>query len=257
MIKARKDVPSGTIVLNQPERHNPLSRQAVEQLQQAFDDFQLERNVRAVILTGSGPSFCSGSDISEIHESSESTEAMTKWYEDTTQYRDLIEMMLRFPKPIIAAVNGPALGHGVGLLLACDLVVASEEAQIGLPEPRLGLVSSQVAPLLSFRVGASHASRLLLTGSNIDASEAHRIGLFHEVVGEELVWARANELAIECAKNAPESIQLTKKMLYETIGETLETWHSIGAANAATARTTEAAQKGIQAFLDKQVPEWF
>ena len=107
-----------------------------------------------------------------------------------------------------------------------------------------------------FRVGASHAANLLLTARTIEPAEALRIGLYHEVVPGDLVWARAQELAGEIAKSAPEAIQLTKRMLNETIGEHLGTLLSAGAAASATARTTEAAREGLAAFLEKREPKW-
>jgi methylglutaconyl-CoA hydratase len=164
--------------------------------------------------------------------------------------------MLLFPKPIIAAVNGPAVAGGAGLALASDLVIATPEAKFGLPEPRRGVVAGMVSPLLMFRVGGSHAANLLLTARTIEAAEALRIGLYHELVAGDLVWARAQELAGEIARCAPEAIQLTKKMLNETIGEHLGTLLSAGAAASATARTTEAAREGLAAFLEKREPKW-
>jgi methylglutaconyl-CoA hydratase len=107
-----------------------------------------------------------------------------------------------------------------------------------------------------FRIGASHAANLLLTARTIDANEAHRIGLFHEIVASDLVWARAQEIAGEIAQSAPESLQLTKRLLNETIGEHLETLLTAGAADSATARTTEAAREGLAAFLEKREPKW-
>jgi methylglutaconyl-CoA hydratase len=164
--------------------------------------------------------------------------------------------MLRFPKPLIAAVNGPAVAGGVGLVLGCDVVVAAADAQIGLPEPRRGIVAGIVAPLLVFRVGASQAANLLLTARMMAAADAHRIGLVHELVGQDLVWARAQEIAGEIAKSAPEALQLTKRLLNETIGEHLSTLLTAGAADSATARTTEAAREGLAAFLEKREPKW-
>jgi methylglutaconyl-CoA hydratase len=117
-------------------------------------------------------------------------------------------------------------------------------------------VAGLVAPLLTFRLGASQAARLLLTAEPIDAAEAHRIGLYHELTGEDQIWARAHALAMACAGSAPEALQLTKKMLNETIGEHLETLLAAGAAASATARTTEAAQEGLTAFLEKREPRW-
>jgi methylglutaconyl-CoA hydratase len=164
--------------------------------------------------------------------------------------------MLRFPKPIIAAVNGPAVAGGMGLVLASDIVVAASDAQLGLPEPRRGIVAGMVAPLLFFRAGASHAANILLTARMFSASEAHRIGLAHELVERDLVWARAQELAGEIAQSAPESLQLTKRLLNETIGEHLSTLLTVGAADSATARTTDAAREGLAAFLEKREPKW-
>jgi methylglutaconyl-CoA hydratase len=255
-VQIKKNLPSGTIILNRPDKRNALSRQMMADLGQALDDFHQERKVRAVILTGAGTAFCAGMDLVEMQETSQQPDALLQWHNDAVQYRELLEIMLRFPKPIIAAINGPVVAGGAGLLLASDIVVAAESARFGLPEPRRGIVAGIVAPLLAFRVGASHAANLLLTARMIDAPEALRVGVFQEVVKQELVWARAQELADEIAKSAPEAIQLTKRLLNETIGEHLGTLLSAGAADSATARTTDAAREGLAAFLEKREPKW-
>jgi methylglutaconyl-CoA hydratase len=252
----KKTVPSGTIVLNRPDKRNALSRQLLADIGQALDDLHQERSVRAVVLTGAGSSFCAGMDLAEMQATSQQPDAFSQWHADAVQYRELIDKMLRFPKPIIAAVNGPAVAGGTGLVLASDIVLAASEAKFGLPEPKRGVVAGMVAPLLVFRLGASHAANLLLTGRLIDSGEAHRIGLAHEVVKAELVWARAQEIAAEIATSAPESIQLTKRLLNETIGEHLGTLLTAGAADSATARTTESAREGLAAFLEKRPPKW-
>ena len=256
IVQVKKHVPSGTIVLNRPDKRNALSRDLLEQLQQAFDDLHQERRVRAVILTGSGTAFCAGMDLGEMRDTAQREDPHPRWYADAQQYRELIEVMLRFPKPIIAAVNGPAVAGGAGLVLAADIVIATGEASFGLPEPRRGLVAGMVAPLLAFRAGGAHAANLLLSARTIDAHEAFRLGIYQEIVAGDLVWARAQQLAEECAKSAPEALQLTKRMLNETVGEHLMTLLAAGAAVSATARTTEAAAEGLAAFLEKREPKW-
>lgn len=164
--------------------------------------------------------------------------------------------MLRFPKPIIAAVNGPAVAGGAGLVLASDLVVASNSATLGLPEPLRGIVAGIVAPLLHFRCGGSHSAYLLLTATPATAELAHRIGLFHELVDPDQVEARAFELAESCARCAPSALSLTKKMLNETIGDSMFTALATGAAISGMARTTDAAKEGLDAFLEKRDPDW-
>jgi methylglutaconyl-CoA hydratase len=248
--------PSGTIVLNRPDKRNALTRQMIEDLAQAFDDLHQERKVRAVILTGAGTAFCAGMDLAEMQETAGQPDALQQWHHDAVQYRELIDKMLLFPKPIIAAINGPVVAGGAGLALASDIVLGTPEAKLGLPEPRRGIVAGLVSPLLVFRIGGSQAANLLLTARTIEPAEALRMGLYHEVVPGEFVWARAQELAGEIAKSAPEAILLTKKMLNETIGEHLGTQLSAGAAASATARTTEAAREGLAAFLEKREPKW-
>lgn len=255
-IQVKKHVPSGTIIMQRPERRNALSRQMLVELRQAFHDLHQERRVRAVILTGAGPSFCSGMDLEEMKSAAAEPNAQSVWYEDTILYQDLIETMLRFPKPIIASVNGAAVAGGAGLCLAADIVVAGNSASFGLPEPRRGVVAGMVAPLIAFRAGAGWAANLLLTGRTLDAPRAQQLGLFHEVVPDDQAWVRAHQLAEEIAQSAPEAIQLTKRLLNESIGEHLFTLLSAGAAASATSRTTEAAVEGLAAFFEKRPPNW-
>ncbi len=245
-----------TLVLTRPEKRNALSREMLSELAQAFFDLHQEKRVRAVILTGSGDAFSAGIDLEEIRETGEGSAQPPDWGQDAEQYLDLILQMLRFPKPIIAAVNGPALASGAGLMLACDMAIGSEAASVGFPEPRWGLVGGIVAPLLVFRIGGSTAGYLLMTAEKVDAAEAHRRGLLQEITTGDLLWARANELAAMCVRGAPEALKLTKSMLNETIGEALTTLLSAGAAATATARTTEAASEGVRAFLEKRTPKW-
>lgn len=256
LVELKKHVPSGTIILNRREKRNALTRESMVELRQAFEDFRQERKVRAVILTGAGEAFCAGMDLEEMLATSKQPDAQSHWYNDAVQYKELLEAMLRFPKPIIAAVNGPAVAGGAGLVLASDIVVAGEGASFGFPEPRRGLVAGLVSPLLTFRIGAGYAANLLLSARTIGAAEALRVQLFHELVQDDLVWARAHALAEECAKSAPESILLTKRLLNENIGEHLGVLLSAGAAASATARTTQAAQEGLAAFLEKRPPNW-
>ena len=181
---------AGTIILDRPAKRNALNRALMSELSQALDDLHQERRVRAVILTGAGSAFCAGLDLNEMLAASSSPTAYEQWERDAVVYRDLMEKMLQFPKPLIAAVNGPAVTGGAGLVLASDVVIASEEATFGFPEPRRGIVAGSVSPLLKFRIGGGHAARLLLTASLIDSQEAYRVGLFHELVSPD-AWPHA------------------------------------------------------------------
>jgi methylglutaconyl-CoA hydratase len=255
-VRVKVVAPSGTIILDRPDKRNALSRLMFLQLLRAFEDLHQQKSVRAVVLTGAGHAFSAGVDIAEIHATYGTEDEFEQWQRDSMQYRELLEYMLRFPKPIIAAVNGPAVGAGAGLVLASDIVLASPEAQFGFPETRRGLVAGISAPLLAFRAGAGHAARLLLTGRLIDAAEAERMGIYHSVTRQDLIWAAAHEEAEQCARSSAEALQLTKKMLNETVGEHLNVLLSAGAAISATSRTTQAAEEGVRAFVQKRDPDW-
>jgi len=248
----------GTIVLNRPQRRNALSRAMITELAQALSDLHLEKRVRAIILTGAGTAFCAGMDLHEMNATAalSDSEKTAEFGETADAYRELVTQMIELPKPIIASVNGPALAGGAGLVLASDIVVATATAQFGLPEPRRGIVAGVVAPLLAFRVGGGTAARLLLSSSLYSAEEALRLNIYHELIDEPRVWARCAQIGEECAAGAPQALQLTKRLLYETIGEQLSTQLSVGAAMSATARTTEAAEEGLKAFVEKRPPQW-
>lgn len=141
-------------------------------------------------------------------------------------------------------------------MTACDIVVASREATFGLPDPRRGLVAGVVAPLLCFRLGAGPAARLLLSSETLDAQASQLLGVFHELVEANQVWARAAEFAEQCAAGSPEAIQLTKRLIFETAGEELATQLAAGSAMSATIRTTENAREGMAAYLEGRPPEW-
>jgi enoyl-CoA hydratase/carnithine racemase len=216
-----------------------------------LSDLYQEKRVRAVILTGAGSSFCAGTDLHELHEISESDDALQRWHTEVMEQRDLIGDMLRFPKPIIAAVNGPALGVGAALVLASDLAIGCQQAAFSAPETLRGLVPGLVAPLLTFRCGAGLAARLCLTNETLSPAQAHHHGIYQELVADDLIWARAHEIGMQCVQSPHEAVALTKRLINETIGEHLATWLTLGAAASATARTTESALEGVAAFLKK------
>jgi len=256
MIQQRKLPPSGTIVLDNPITRNALSREMVLALIEAFSDFHRETSVRSVILTNAGPVFCSGVDLKQWHSVAMENDPLEIWQDITTELQELVEVMLRFPKPIVACVDGSVFGIGMALMLASDLVVASPGSIFALPASKHGLISGLVAPLLAFRCNGGVAARMLLGSETFDAAEAHRVGLVHHIVPSQLTWAKAHEIGGKIASNAAESVQMTKRLLNEMIGESLMTNLASGAAVMATACSTEAAIEGLTAFVEKRPPKF-
>ena len=247
---------TGTIVLDRPNRCNCFNLAMVSDVRQALSDLYQERRVRAVIITGAGKYFCTGTDLESLHERAQSDDSAAHWHQEVLEHRELIADILRFPKPVITAVNGPAAGLGAALVLAADLAIATSNASFSAPETLRGLAPGLVAPLLVFRFGAAVAARLCLTGMIWTAEQAHEYGIFQELVDFDLVWARAHDLGKQCAQSSREALSLTKRLINETVGEPLATWLALGAAASATARTTDSAREGITAFMEKRLPQW-
>ena len=247
-----------TILMDRPAVRNALNPQLLQDLSTAFSDVHQEKRVASVVLTGNGDHFCSGMDLNVLSEIAEmpDSEAFPEWLTAWRHLTELLEQMLRFPKPIIAAVDGAAVGAGLGLALAADLVIPSTRASFAALAVRRGLVGGATAALLSFRFGGAIAARMLLTGQPIDASEGHRLGMCVSPVAPEQIWVAATEFAGQCSHAPREAIQATKRLLNESIGETLLTQLAAGTADSATACTTDSATEGIRSFLERREPKW-
>lgn len=228
----------------------------VGQLLDALSDFHQDKSVRALILTSTGSTFCSGVDLKVWQSQTQQRDAIAQWQEIAAELQDLVEAMLRLPKPIIAAVDGPVLGFGLTLVLASDLVIASPKSFFEVPSSRLGLVSGLTVPLAAFRLGASTAARLALGGQRIDATQALQLGLAHQLVESDQVWVAANHWVSKIAESSAESIQLSKRLLNEMVGESMMMNLASGAAVLATACSTESAVEGLDAFVAKRPPKF-
>jgi len=263
-VRIRKDLPSASIILDRVHCRNALSKAMIGQIGQALDDFQQEKRVRAIVITGAGDFFSAGTDLLELSRDMQDKDSngflplavMQKWHEDVVAMRQLLEMMLRLPKPIIAAVNGPALGFGAALVLACDFVMAGPNASLAWPETKWGLAPGLSAPLLSRRLGTRRAAGLLFAGQEVDTTAGIGLGLFDQVVADEILWASTHELAKRCQGLSPSAVAITKRLLNETIDESIFSELSVGAANTAASRTTLDAIEGVEAFVEKRLPSW-
>ncbi len=195
------------ITLNRPQVLNAMNKQLWLDLESAFKEARGDDGVRAVILTGAGRAFSTGADLKDSKGRS-----LEDYREYLTLLQEITRMILRFPKPTIAAVNGYALGSGYELALACDLRIAAESAQFGSPEAKVSSsVTGGAMRLLPLLVGPAKAKELLFTSEYIPAREAARIGLVNRVVPDEELMDRARELAEKTLPNSAFSITLIKK----------------------------------------------
>lgn len=233
------------LTLNRPARRNALSAELIEGLTGALRAAVADAGVRCVLLTGAPPAFCAGLDLHEVGATGRASAA-----HDTSGLLELYETIDNLPKPVIAAVNGPAVAGGAGLAAACDLVICAASAQLGYPGIRHGLVAPIVMSDLLRLVGERWAKFLLLTGEMLPAARAAEIGLVTEVVPDDELRARAGRWAALLAGHPPDALaqtKLTLRRLRELHGaDRLEEARRLSAA----VLLTDEARAGVARFLE-------
>ncbi len=210
-----KDNPIATIRLNRPQVLNAMNKQLWLDVQEALDDVKNDDSIKVLIITGEGRAFSTGADLKESKNRS-----IEEYRDYLMELQEASKKIIRFEKPIIAAINGYALGSGYELALACDIRIAALDAQIGSPEARVvSSVTGGAMRLIQDLIGPGKASELLFTAKTIDGREAERIGLVNRAVPGDRLMETAREMADEIAKNSSFSIKMIKKGLHMARGE--------------------------------------
>ncbi len=244
-----------TITLNRPEVMNALNREMYAELEQAFRDAHREPEVRCVVLTGAGRAFCSGDDVKQIMLGEQRDETVTRLREVRPRPTPAAAAVLECDKPVIAAVNGPAVGWGMDLTLFCDIRIASESAKFGELFIKRGLVAD-IGGLwrLPRVVGPSKAAELLFTGDVIDAREAERIGLVSRVVPPDELRAAAIEIARKIAANPPIAMRYMKEGLRKSVHASMQEMGEYVGSSLAYLFTTEDHKEGAMSFVERREP---
>lgn len=249
--------PVVTLTLNEPERRNPLTgNSAVPELLQAIERVHDDRGVRVVILTGAGAAFSSGGDIRNMQrQASGEVAGMQIRHEYRTGIQRLPLALFNLEVPVIAAINGAAIGAGLDLACMCDIRIASDNAKFAESFVKLGIIPGDGgAWLLPRLIGLARASELSLTGELIDARQALEWGLVSRVVAPGELLPTAHEIARKIAANPPHAVRLTKRLLREGMHTRLDTLLELAAAFQALAHQTDDHREAVAAFLEKRAP---
>lgn len=241
-----------TVTINREKALNSLNLETIFELQQFFCNHWSDKSIACVILTGAGKAFVAGADISEIQKLD-----VQSGTDFSNRGLTLMKTIQTFPKPVIAAINGFALGGGCELAMACDIRLASEKAKFGQPEVNLGLIpgfgGTQRLPRL---VGRSKAMQLTLTGAVIDATEAHRIGLVDEVFAHEELMNKTMEMAKLIASKAPLAIEASKQCINDGLETSLALGSEIEKLQFGQICGTADKTEGTSAFLEKRAAKF-
>ena len=242
-----------TITLNRPDKRNAISYELIDDLLRALDE-EAKSPTLVLILTGAGKAFCSGMDLENLKALLGRSPEQS--LQDTQTMARLFRSLYEFPKPTIAAVNGPAIAGGCGLATLCDFTLSVPEAKFGYTEVRIGFVPAIVSTFLLRQIGEKHARDLLLTGRIISADEAYRMGLINEIVPAEKLMDRARELATQLMENSPASLRYTKRLLTDHARRELDAQIESAVRENAAVRSTPDFREGISSFLEKRKPRW-
>ena len=241
------------ITVNRPKVLNALNMATMEELRAAFHDIKNDAAVRVVILTGAGEkAFIAGADIGELAK-----QDPVSGKEYTHRGQNVLNLIENLGKPVIACINGFALGGGCEIAMACTMRLASEQAKLGQPEVKLGIIpgygGTQRLPRL---VGKGNAMQMVLGGEMITAQEAHRIGLVNEVVPPAELIPRAEAIAAKIIANAPLAVQYAMEAVHKGMEMTLNEGLYLEALLFAVACSSEDKAEGTKAFLEKRAPEF-
>ncbi len=250
----RVDGSVGRLRLNRPDRHNAFDDRLIDDLTAGIRRLGGLADIRAIVLEGAGPSFSAGADLGWMRRLASASESEN--LADAQALAGLMEGLATVPKPTIAAVHGNVFGGGVGLVAACDIAIAADDAWFALSEVRLGLIPAVISPYVVRAVGARAARRLMLTGERFSALEAQRIGLVHDVVPGHLLEPAVRTLLDRLADGGPQAQAAVKALLDDIEARPASASIDLTAGRIAAIRASAEGQEGVQAFLEKRRPAW-
>ncbi len=242
-----------TITLNRPDHHNAMDRAFIDEFTAALS--HLASNTRILVIRATGKNFCAGADVKWMRASVELSEEQNA--ADAMALSNMLDALNSFPCPTIARVSGAALGGGTGLVCCCDIVVADETAEFGFSEVRLGIIPATISPYVIAAIGSRVARRYFLTGERIDAIEAYRIRLIHDVCSCENMDRRVNEKISALLAGGVAAQGASKKLIADVAGKPIdEQLRTALSQRLAHIRAEDEAQEGLSAFLQKRPARW-
>jgi len=242
-----------TITLNRPDKRNSISAQMISELQTVLDEIE-RSHARVGIITGAGKAFCAGMDLDMLADIAK--QSPTENQEDSRRIARMFRRIWSYTKPLIAAVNGPALAGGCGIATLCDFTLAVPEAKFGYTEVRIGFLPALVSVFLTRQIGEKRARDLLLTGRIFEPAEAKELGLANEIVPADQLLARAKELADVLIAASPSSLTRAKRLLTSAAAASVDADLERAVLENARIRCTPDFQEGVASFLEKRKPVW-
>ena len=255
----RNDIADGvlTLTLNRPEQRNSLTRELMTDISAAIAAAGSDSDVRVIVLAANGPAFCAGHDLKELTAHRSDADGGRQFYEDTMrQCSEMMQSIVRCPKPVIARVQGIATAAGCQLVASCDLAIATESARFATPGVNIGLFCSTPMVALSRNLSRKHAMEMLLFGEMQSAQRAEQIGLINKVVPEDEIDAEIARFAEKIAQKSSYAVAIGKEAFYEQVEIKLSDAYDYASDVMVRNMLADDAEEGIGAFLGKREPKW-
>ena len=244
-----------TVTLNRPDLRNAFNEEAIAELARVFDELGRNDAVRAIVLAANGPSFCAGADLNWMKKMAGYSHDEN--HADAMRLAEMLRTIYLCPKPTVARVQGDCYAGGMGLVAACDIVVASETAGFCLSEVKLGLIPATISPYVIKAMGEQAARRYFLTAERFDATEAQRIGVAHAVVAPEALDATVAGIVKALVNNSPHAVRQAKTLVREIVGQPVDDALLLDTAGRIAAiRASTEGREGVASFLEKRKPTW-
>ena len=250
------DAGRATLTMNRPEMHNAFDERFVALLTASLLQLEADPAVRLVVLAASGKSFSAGADLNGMRRMADNSREQN--LADALGIAELMRTLNSLSKPTIALVQGAAYGGGVGLTSCCDIAIATARATFCVSEVKLGLIPAVISPYVLAAIGARAARRYFLTAEILDAAEAYRLGLVHEVVNDDQgLAAAADRVTTQLLKNGPSAMVAAKKLITAVSGRLVDdALIADTAGRMADRRASAEGREGLSAFLEKRKPVW-
>jgi len=237
------------ISLNRPEKRNALSAMLITEVYDHIQAANADDSVRCIVITGRGPAFCSGADLKDDR-------GLPTGRDQAVEYPDLLTAIQDSPKPVIAAINGPAFAGGLGLVAACDIAVCVDSAKFSFSEVRIGVIPAIIAVVCLPKLGSHHGMKLFLTGERFDGQRAVAMGLVHRSVADESLESAVQEEIDMIRLGGPIAVMACKKLVRQVPRLNREAGFELTAPWSAEMFASEEAQEGMAAFREKRNAAW-
>ncbi len=253
-VKIHMDGPIARVSFCRPEVHNAFNDTLIYEMTDLFSSLKQDKNLRVIVLTGEGKSFCAGADLNWMRRVKDYS--FEKNLEESLALANLFWLIYSMPVPVVGRINGAAIGGGTGFVSVCDIAVAAESAKFSFSEVKIGVVPACIGPYVIRKIGEGKAREFFISGERLTAADAYRIGLVNRYYSDDKLYEEIEALIKTVLSSGPNAIKMAKELISNVPHMTPDQFRPYTAEMIARLRKSDEGQEGMDAFLNKRKPNW-